>query len=155
MFPNLKFRIETVSVPSGVSNQPRGDEETLRGATQRAQQAAKDHVNANFWVGIEGGIEDSDLGMMAFAWVYVLSEQQVGKGRSGGFFLPARVAEFVRQGMELGQADDIVFGQENSKQKEGAIGLLTNKAMDRRELYEHAVVLALVSLKNPELYQKR
>ena len=152
MFPESRLDLQMVSVPSGVSDQPIGDRETLLGATQRARNAQLESPEADCWVGIEGGIEDSDRGMMAFAWVVVISSGQLGRGRTGGFFLPDPVAELVRQGKELGEADDIVFGRENSKQNEGAIGLLTAGAMDRQELYEHAVVLALVSLKNPQIY---
>jgi inosine/xanthosine triphosphatase len=155
MFPESKLDPQMVSVPSGVSDQPIGDKETLLGATQRAQNAQIESSEADCWVGIEGGIEESDRGMLAFAWVVVIADGQIGRGRTGGFFLPDRVAELVRQGKELGEADDIVFGRENSKQNEGAIGLLTKGAMDRQELYEHAVVLALVSLKNPGLYPSR
>jgi non-canonical (house-cleaning) NTP pyrophosphatase len=46
-----------------------------------------------------------------------------------------------------------VFGRTNSKQEEGAIGLLTGGIVDRRQLYEQAVVLALVAFKNEKLYQ--
>ena len=152
IFPGDRFELRQVSVPSGVSDQPESDGETLQGANQRAQNARIECPDATYWVGIEGGIEDSSRGMRAFAWVVVLAENGLGRGHSGGFFLPDRVADLVRQGKELGEADDIVFGRQNSKQQEGAIGLLTHGAMDRRELYEHAVVLALVSLRNPELY---
>jgi len=152
VFPGDRFVMRQVSVPSGVSDQPKSDGETLEGAHQRAQNARVKSPDAAYWVGIEGGIEDSSRGMRAFAWVVVLAEDGLGRGHSGGFFLPDRVADLVRQGKELGEADDIVFGRQNSKQKEGAIGLLTHGAMDRRELYEHAVILALVSLRNPELY---
>jgi non-canonical (house-cleaning) NTP pyrophosphatase len=54
----------------------------------------------------------------------------------------------------LGEADDIVFGRSNSKQKEGAIGLLTGNVVDRAGLYEHAVILALVPFKNVALYTR-
>ena len=62
------------------------------------------------------------------------------------------MSDLVRAGKELGEADDIVFGRRNSKQKEGALGLLTGKVIDRRELYEHAILLALVPFKSSELY---
>ncbi len=153
MFPESRLDLQMVSVPSGVSDQPRSDGETLLGATQRARNAQIESPETDCWVGIEGGVEDSEWGMMAFAWVVVITNGQLGRGRTGAFFLPGRVAELVRQGKELGEADDIVFGRENSKQNEGAIGLLTKGAMDRQELYEHAVVLALVGLRNPELYR--
>jgi non-canonical (house-cleaning) NTP pyrophosphatase len=54
--------------------------------------------------------------------------------------------------MELGDADDLVFGRQNSKQKSGAVGLLTHNRVTRRTLYEQAVVLALIPFINPDLY---
>lgn len=152
MFPDASFELEQVSVESGVSDQPMNDGETLVGATRRAESARLELPEAHYWIGIEGGIEDSDDGMMAFAWIVVIAVERSGRARTGGFFLPERIAELIRDGVELGRADDIVFDRQNSKQKEGAIGLLTANAMNRRELYEQAVMLALVSLKNPELY---
>jgi len=115
---------------------------------------------ADYWVGIEGGVEDENdemaaeksTAMAAFAWVVVRSGDRVGKARTGTFFLPAPVADLVRQGKELGEADDIIFGRSNSKQENGAIGLLTGNVIDRTQLYEHAVVLALVPFKNVGLY---
>jgi len=58
----------------------------------------------------------------------------------------------IRQGKELGEADDIVFGRSNSKQENGAVGLLTDNAIDRAQLYEHAMILALIPFKNEALY---
>ena len=50
--------------------------------------------------------------------------------------------------MELGHADDEVFGRDNSKQQNGAIGLLTDDLVDREAYYIHAVIMALVPFKN-------
>lgn len=152
MFPRGAFDLTPVSIPSGVERQPVSDLETFRGASNRAHGAAKVMPQADFWVGIEGGISDHDGEMNAFAWVVILSNGQMGKSRTGTFFLPRKVAELVRQGRELGEADDIVFGQTNSKQQSGAVGLLTENIVDRTALYEQAVVLALVPFKNPDLY---
>jgi non-canonical (house-cleaning) NTP pyrophosphatase len=54
--------------------------------------------------------------------------------------------------MELGDADDLVFARQNSKQKNGAVGLLTADAIDRLELYIPAVIFALIPFKNPLLF---
>jgi non-canonical (house-cleaning) NTP pyrophosphatase len=54
--------------------------------------------------------------------------------------------------MELGDADDEIFGASNSKQQNGAVGLLTENAVTRTTLYEQAVIMALIPFKNPELY---
>jgi inosine/xanthosine triphosphatase len=90
--------------------------------------------------------------MSAFAWIGVSDRQRTGWSKSASFFLPQKVAELVRQGMELGHADDQVFGRNNSKQANGAVGILTSDAIDREELYTHAVLLALIPFINPTLY---
>ncbi|GHA55596.1 inosine/xanthosine triphosphatase [Pontibacter akesuensis] len=152
MFPEDAFMPTPVSVPSGVADQPMSDQETLHGALNRVENARASHPEADFWIGIEGGIEKFNGELAAFAWVVVQDREQTGKARSGAFFLPKAVQELVEQGLELGDADDQVFGHSNSKQKGGAIGLLTQNALDRRELYEQAVVLALVPFKNKAYY---
>ncbi len=154
MVPGGVAEVAGVSVDSSVSDQPLSDLETMRGAEARAEAAEALRPEADYWVGIEGGIESrsESSGMMAFAWVVVRSSFGIGRARTGTFFLPDEVARLVRNGMELGEADDIVFARSNSKQEEGAVGLLTRGVIDRRALYEHAVVLALAPLKNPLLY---
>ena len=152
MFPEDTFSISPASVSSLVSDQPGTDSETLAGATNRAKLAQQQLPAADFWVGIEGGVQAAGSEISAFAWVVVLSKDQLGKGRTGAFLLPDAVANLVRQGKELGEADDIVFKRLNSKQDNGAVGLLTGNVIDRADLYEHAVILALVPFKNPDLY---
>ncbi len=152
MFPADEFEVRPVTASSGVRSQPVGDDETLLGATNRAQAAHLQYPDSDYWVGIEGGIDEKDGEMSAFAWVFVAGGEMTGKGKSGTFYLPSKVAAIVRQGKELGEADDIVFGRSNSKQENGAIGLLTDDVIDRAALYESAVILALVPFKNPHLY---
>jgi inosine/xanthosine triphosphatase len=168
MFPAEEFVFQMVKAPSGVSDQPASDEETFLGALNRARRTAELRPEADFWVGIEGGVQECSFEacqdeMMAFAWVVVLAqdptnstrrvpELRCGKGRTGTFFLPKAVVELVRQGMELGEADDAVFGRSNSKQENGAVGLLTGDVIDRTLLYEGAVALALIPFRNQALY---
>jgi inosine/xanthosine triphosphatase len=151
MFPDTDWTLESITVLSGVSDQPMSDHETRQGAENRAKAARQNFQSAEYWVGIEGGIEmQSD--MAAFAWVVVVSRTQTGMARTGTFFLPDAVAALVREGKELGEADDIVFNKQNSKQNNGAVGLLTGNIIDRTRFYEEAVVLALIPFKNKELY---
>lgn len=152
MFPNQSFDIVARSVDSGVSDQPTSDAETLQGAITRAQNAADAEPRADFWVGIEGGIEERAGRMMAFAWVVIQGREATGKARSGAFVLPEPVAALVREGKELGTADDIVFDRSGSKRDAGAVGLLTNGVIDRTQLYEQPVILALAPIKNAALY---
>jgi len=63
-----------------------------------------------------------------------------------------KIARLVEEGKELGDADDIVFGQSKSKQKNGTVGNLTGDVITRSTYYSETVVLALVPFKNPNLY---
>jgi inosine/xanthosine triphosphatase len=153
MFPETEWTMESANNLSGVSDQPKSDQEILEGATNRARSAGREYPEADYCVGIEGGIEDTGS-MAAFAWVVIKSSTQEGKARTGTFFLPDEVAKWIRAGKELGEADDLVFNKNNSKQENGAVGLLTNNVTDRTRFYEEAVVLALIPFNNPELYPK-
>jgi inosine/xanthosine triphosphatase len=152
VFPGVTIEARGVEVASGVADQPMSDEETLRGATNRAVNARAAAPDARYWVGLEGGVHEYAGELEAFAWIVVLSDDRVGRSRTATFALPPAVAELVRQGVELGHADDRVFGRSNSKQTNGAVGLLTRNLIDRAGYYEHAVVLALVPFVNPSLF---
>lgn len=153
-FPSHQFKLISLPVAAEVLRQPLSDEETLRGARRRAKNAAWLEPAADYWVGIEGGVEDTPAGMAAFAWVVTLSHKSEGLGKSATFFLPSPVARLVRSGKELGEANDLTFGTFNSKQKGGATGLLTGGALDRVSLYEQAVVVSLLPFMNPDLYSE-
>lgn len=152
MLPNEKIVTEGSAAPSGVSDQPMTNEETLKGAKNRANHVKHEIADADFWVGIEGGIEETGDGMEAFAWVVILSKDQEGQSRTSTFYLPAKVRELVLEGIELGHANDRVFGKTNSKQKGGAVGSLTNGLLGRTEYYVQAVTLALIPFINREIY---
>jgi inosine/xanthosine triphosphatase len=152
IFPGIEYRVEGVSVPSLVNDQPMSDGETLEGAENRATNAKSTFPEADFWIGIEGGVEKVGEDMVAFAWVVIQSAKGKGKARTGSFYLPPPVVDLINQGKELGEADDIVFGASNSKQKGGAVGLLTEQVIDRTSLYVEAVIMAFIPFKNPDLY---
>jgi len=152
LFPEQDCETQGVSVPSKVSDQPMGDEETFQGAVNRAQGARAQYPDADYWVGVEGGNIRHGEDMETMAWVFILSKNQQGKARTAGFFLPPTVVDLVNQGYELGHADDIVFGRENSKQGSGACGLLTDGVIDRIRLYVPAVIMAFIPFRKPALY---
>jgi len=151
VFPSANIHVTGISVPSGVADQPMSDEETLNGARQRMIAAQSAQPDADLWLGIEGGCADTEHGMACFAWVTVTNGTHCGRARTGTFFLPDEVARLVRGGMELGEADDRVFGRSNSKQADGSVGLLTRGVIDRTAYYAHAVVLALMPFLHPDL----
>lgn len=152
MFPGEEFSVEGVSVPSGVSDQPMTDAETLTGAQNRTINAQEAVTDADFYVGLEGGIAEQNGEMTSFAWIVVASNSLTGKGKTATLFLPPKIAELIKQGKELGEADDIVFGLQNSKQQSGAVGILTGDVITRTTYYVDAVILALIPFKNDNLY---
>jgi inosine/xanthosine triphosphatase len=137
--------VEGVAVPSGVSDQPWGDEETIRGAIARAH-AARAALDADWGVGIEGGvIDDGGMRVRTCAWAAIVGRDgREGVGGSLSLELPPRVAELVRGGMELGHAMDAVTGQRNVKHGVGAVGILTAGLVTRQGAYETLVAYALV-----------
>ena len=148
MFTHEQFEIASVSISSDVNDQPTSNYETLLGAKNRVNSAFESAADADFWVGIEGGIEEQNGEMAAFAWVVIKSKELMGRSKSGTFFLPKKVAQMIHEGKEMGLVNDIIFKQKNSKQNNGAIGILTQNVIDRIQLYEHAIILALVPFKN-------
>ncbi|KYG84270.1 inositol monophosphatase [Roseivirga seohaensis] len=153
VFKNESFIFSGINVPSNVADQPMTDSETLEGARNRAKNAQSADPKADYWVGIEGGISETKAGeMLAFAWISIISNDQKGESRTATFTLPPKIVELIHQGIELGLADDMVFKRSNSKQSNGAVGILTHDLIDRSEYYRPAIVLALIPFINPELY---
>lgn len=149
-----EVEVRAVAVASGVRAQPLGDEEMIAGAATRAQAALNACANAGYGVGLEGGVLDLREGMFACAWCVVIDRNSVvGFASTGRFQLPPQVAELVRGGMELGEADDMIFGRTNSKQNEGAVGILTHGQLTRAQFYAPAVMLALVKFVNQDIYK--
>ena len=151
-FPKEKIEAEGVNVPSGISDQPLSEKETLTGAKNRVKNAKKLKPEADFWVGIEAGVDLVDGDMATFAWVVIQGRKNSGKARSTTFFLPKEVKILIGQGKELGDATDKVFGESNSKQNTGTIGVLTGNILTRTGVYEDTIILALAPFMNPKFY---
>ncbi len=73
--------------------------------------------------------------------------------KSASFQLPRKVVKLMKEkNMELGDADDVVFGRSDSKRKDGTVGILTKGDIDRASYYEHALHMAMIPWRNPDLY---
>ncbi|MDN3669257.1 inosine/xanthosine triphosphatase [Echinicola jeungdonensis] len=152
-FEDQQFIVQGMNVDSQVSDQPFGDQETFQGAFNRAKNAKKSFPEADFWVGIEGGVDDFEDQMVAYAWVVVLDHKnQIGKSKTGTFFLPDIISKLIKNGLEPGAADDKVFDRENSKEGNGAVGILTHGHVNRVEYYQQAILLALIPFMNGHIY---
>jgi inosine/xanthosine triphosphatase len=144
-FPRNELTLVPVSVDSGVPDQPMSDEETRQGALNRVANARRMIPDADFWVGLEGGLDTIDGCLMGFAWMAIAGKGgRTSESRSALLPLPPQVQLLVADGLELGEANDRVFSTLNSKQGGGAYGLLTDGLMTRESMYTQTLVLALL-----------
>ena len=171
-FPERQVVISSHDVPSGVPDQPWGDLETRQGALNRAAACHAAHLEAtgsapHFAVGLEGGVCEENLAeqhpnvaglksaVQCFAFMAIMgagvtpdSPPRWGIARTASFQLPQKIISLMRgEGgqppMELGDADDAVFSDVNSKQKGGTVAKATKGMIDRTAYYEHAMFCAL------------
>ncbi|HMO78267.1 MAG TPA: inosine/xanthosine triphosphatase [Candidatus Paceibacterota bacterium] len=148
-FPDEEFEFVPFKAKSGVADQPRSSAETKEGAFNRVQDCLSHYPEADYWVGLEGGIEESDGVYWSSPFMCIRGKEgQVVFGRGAAFELPKKIMSLVDQGYELGQATDIMFNDNNSKQKGALIGYLTNGLINRQDYYVEALSMAMIPLLN-------
>lgn len=154
VFPEEKFEFLGYRAVSNVSDQPKSDEETLRGAYNRIEDCKKKFPDADFWVSQESGIIDDVISMFETSYIVIVSNSGViGRAKAASFEIPKPIADNIRGGMELGPAADKLFSVSNSKQQGSIIGLLTNNLIDRTSTYLQSAIFALLRHKHPNLYK--
>ncbi|QLG50864.1 inosine/xanthosine triphosphatase [Natrinema halophilum] len=132
--------VTAIDVDSGVGEQPRSVDETVRGAENRARRALA-ATRADYGVGLEGGIARFEPvpGLSLIMWGAVTDGARTERGGGPVLRLPDRVAERVTEGAELGPILDEMLGTENVAQAEGAAGVLTAGLTDRTQALGEAV----------------
>ncbi len=134
-----------VAVPSGVPDQPWGDEETRAGAAARARGALA-ATGADLAIGLEGGVvRDADGSVRSCAWAVAVDPTgRTGTGGSLAMPLPPAVQARLEAGEELAHAMDAVARTTGTGTGLGAVGHLTGGLIDRQAAYEVLVTYALV-----------
>lgn len=140
-----------ISSPSGVSEQPIG-EETFVGAKNRVENlvkyALKNNISADMFVAVESGIF-SDLGFWAVTNVAVIQDKNgnQGVGTSASFPIPNKYLEEIKT-IGLGDVMDKIFHENNLHSGTGGIGILTHEVMSRIDLNAQAFTMALTQFVN-------
>lgn len=141
LYPEAEF--VALKVATRMPRQPKGDRQTRRGAANRAH-AVRLAAHADWGVGIEAGVIETEFGMMTCAWCAIEDRGgRVGIGGSTNMLLPDEIAQRIRDGAELGPAMDEFTHIQDVKRKMGAIGIFTRGLTDRRRSYELIVKLAV------------
>ena len=148
--------IHKLRVDSGVSAQPI-NEEVFTGAKNRAEHAKRindeQHLNANFFVGIEGGILQMYNRWFQFTVIYILDSQHRNSFSTTGLYeLPNWIVEKLLAGIELSDIIDELAKDTNTKEKQSASGFLTNGEVDRLQNYTQAITFALIPFLQDNLY---
>jgi len=131
-------------VDSGVRAQPISDEETVRGAIQRARSTLKES-GADIAIGLEGGVVlDEASNVMVCNWGALVDST----GRefiAGGarIPLPDYFRDSLEQGVELGDLMEQYCNREGIRKHEGALGIFTNGAVSRVEMFKHVSLILI------------
>ncbi|MBT2680734.1 DUF84 family protein [Bacillus sp. ISL-35] len=140
-FKETDFEIVSIDAESGVSDQPMSDEETIKGAVNRAIAAAE-KGEAEIGIGLEGGVQQTPYGLMLCNWG-ALAVKGMEPVIAGGarIPLPDEVAQQLLAGSELGPVMDDYAKKQNVRKNEGAIGIFTNGQINRSEMFTHVMKL--------------
>ncbi|CAM3579352.1 DUF84 family protein [Brevibacillus invocatus] len=136
-----------LSVPSGVSDQPLSEEETVQGAINRAKAVLAQMPGNDIGLGLEGGLMYDDRFTQQWYLISICAAWNgeslyVGKGLS--FPIPRQAAErIVREGIELRTVIDEWGNTTGSNQQGGAYALLTDGRIKRADVFEQAVTAAI------------
>lgn len=153
LWPTKKWIVEGVGVSSGVADQPMSDEESIKGAGNRAKRAMKT-LNADFGVGLEGGLQKIGNKWFDCGWAVVINNKgEFGIASTARIETPKKLMKLIKKGKELGEVNDLYFKKENSKQGQGHFGLMTNGVITRAQGYKDGLVMALTRYLHPELWE--
>ena len=155
IYPKITLEVFGKSVNSKVSTQP-FNEKTIEGAINRAKKAMKDN-DSDLSIGIEAGLFQFPFtisGYLDMHWCAILDK--TGKttiGCSSGFELPPKVIfRITHDCKEVGDLMDEFSGMVGIGRKEGAIGFLSKCRINRINLCEQAVLMAMIPRLNEEDY---
>jgi inosine/xanthosine triphosphatase len=140
-FKEYTYEIITVDASSGVNEQPMTDDETIRGAINRAIEAAE-KGEAEIGIGLEGGVQQTSQGLMLCNWG-ALSAKDMKTIIAGGARLPLPdgIAQKIIAGAELGPVMDGYAKKQNVRKNEGAVGIFTDGQINRSEMFTHVMKL--------------
>lgn len=140
---------------SGVSDQPKSLDETIKGAMGRAKSC---FLDCDLSFGIESGlmkVPETKTGYMDLTACAIYDGEKFHLGLSSAFEYPAKVLDYVfKYNVELSTAyrELGMTNKEKIGEEEGIIGLLTKGRLVRKEYTKEAIRTALIHLENKDLY---
>lgn len=134
--------IEGFETDSGVGVQPHSDHETYVGSRNRAYSALVEMQKKVgmeveiLGVGLEGGVDETEDGLMNVVWCSVVDTTGAFYSSSGArFILDDEIASRILAGEEMGPIMDSLVNDKDTKMKSGMIGIVTKNFFNRTEEY--------------------
>lgn len=150
-FPQIT--ITPVTVDSGVKPFPTSQTETLQGALNRARAAQKAFPEAEYAVGIEGGVITIDVYSFVQGFTVIINGDTLGIGGSAAYEVPSSILKKIDPKKEASKHEiSSLLGKSDLFQQEGVIGILTKKQLTRTMVYRDTVICALTRFLSPEQY---
>ncbi|KON90231.1 NTPase [Sporosarcina globispora] len=142
-FRHYEADIISENVPSGVNDQPFSDDETIKGAINRAYGALEASAG-QIGIGLEGGVQKTEFGLFLCNWGALAEKGQPPIIAGGARIpLPEGVSSRLLAGEELGPVMDVYAKRENVRKNEGAVGIFTNGQVNRPEMFSHVMKLLI------------
>lgn len=156
-FPAVKdAEVVSVKIELEIYGHPKSLGETIDGAMDRASRAFQ---NCDYSVGIESGLmpmPKTKTGFMELAVCAIYDGTNYHLGTSPAFEWPKAVADgIINKGLDGSQAFKAagLTDEEKIGSNMGAIHFLSKGALNRTDYNKWAVMMALVHIENPKLYE--
>ena len=135
----LNTKVVGVDVCSEVSTQPFSDEETIKGAYNRAFNIKEKGLR----FGLEAGVQMFNDILFLVNWGVLIDEDE-NIYYAGGTRIPLPnyiKDKLLKKDKELATIIDETFNTKDIKHHEGAIGIFTNNLVNRVDIFIHIVKL--------------
>ncbi len=153
LYPTTACHVVGVQVPPGPP--PYTERNVRAGARHRMHQARMARPHADFWVGVEAGVQPASQGpWFMVAWIAVEDAAgRISEARAGTFPLPPAVIHALRAGKTVEEAlAQTLLEEDSHRRRHGLVGVLSSGLLSRRDLYVQGVLLALLPWRRPELW---
>lgn len=149
------YEIIPVDVESGVTDQPLNEDTTIKGAVNRAKNAARSSQEYEFSIGLEGGLgKINNLYYLVCVAALVNQRGDVYIGISNKLPLPKEVSECIGRGEQFGVAirEFMKNIQNNSLNDSTQLIEHVQELIDRKKSFSMALNTALFAFKFREKF---
>lgn len=146
LFPDMSFEYVPLDLDTK-SSELFGKERIVAYMTDILSEAREVAPDAEYYVCMQGGMEDSGDEMHETAYVMVSdSSGRSEVSRCSTFKVPTQVANEVRNGKDFAKSVDEFFKVQNTKTTGGFVSILTNGIVNKESHYSQPFAIAISTL---------